>query len=100
MEKPMLRIRPKKKAVPEGTAKFREETSKKSSGRHGLVAAFIKLGAVTGCRKQFFAAQHKSRSQSTNASSLRGTAVALSHPCACARPNPELVMPAPRSAGS
>jgi hypothetical protein len=54
MEKSMLRSRPKKKAVPEGTAKFREETSKKSSGRHGLVAAFTKLGAVIGCRKQFF----------------------------------------------
>jgi hypothetical protein len=44
----------KKKAVPEGTAKFREETSKKSSGRQGLVAASTKIGAVSGRRKQFF----------------------------------------------
>jgi hypothetical protein len=49
----------KKKAVPEGTAKFREETSKKSSRRLGQPAASENLGLLPVPRKRFFAVQQK-----------------------------------------
>ena len=49
----------KRKAVPEGTAKFREETSKKGSERLGQPAAKAYLGPRRGPRKRFFAVQQK-----------------------------------------
>ena len=54
-------MRKKRKAVPEGTAKFREETSKKSSEWLGQPAAKAYLGPRRGPRKWFFAVQQKWR---------------------------------------
>jgi len=58
-EQDFLRERAKKKAVPEGTAKFREETSKKDSGRQRLAAARGNLGAPLRRCKGIFAVQQK-----------------------------------------
>ena len=49
----------KRKAVPEGTAKFREETSKKDSEWRCQLAAGRNLGAFPARRKRFFAVQQK-----------------------------------------
>ncbi len=52
-----LRQHGKKRAVPEGTAKFREETSKKQKATECL-AAIPNIGDRSFVRKQFFALQH------------------------------------------
>jgi hypothetical protein len=48
----------KKKAVPEGTAKFREETSKKDSDPATPCRCLHKLGSGSFVCKRFFAPQH------------------------------------------
>ena len=48
----------KRKAVPEGTAKFREETSKKDSEGQSLIAVRREIGGSAPDCKQFFALQH------------------------------------------
>ncbi len=54
-----FRVPEKRKAVPEGTAKFREETSKKDSEWRCQLAAGRNLGAFPARRKRFFAVQQK-----------------------------------------
>jgi len=49
----------KKKAVPEGTAKFREETSKKDNEWRSQLAARRNLRAFPALRKGIFAVQQK-----------------------------------------
>jgi len=51
----------KKKAVPCGTAKFREETSKKADSAANRIAAMHKIDPPRGARKAFFAMQHFAR---------------------------------------
>ncbi|HEY4253835.1 MAG TPA: hypothetical protein VGM87_21680 [Roseomonas sp.] len=46
-------------AVPEGTAKFREETSKKAGEAANRLAADTDLGQASFACKWFFASQHR-----------------------------------------